>query len=68
MKEISWSKFRSMNLQELKAGPCLVVTGDGDAALWVIVGAQQAMQHRIRGVASQIDAGRGIGRAEAVVA
>ena len=60
MKEISWSKFRSMNLQELKEGPCIAVTGDGDIAFMVIVGAQQAMQHRIQGIASQIDAGRGL--------
>ena len=64
MQEISWTNFKAMNLRDLKEGPCLIVTGDGEAVLWVIVGAKQAMRSRVQSIASQIDVGRGIGRGQ----
>ena len=60
MKEISWSEVKQKKLAELKAGQCLRVTGDGETAFYIIPNPQGGMIARIEGIASMIDASKGL--------
>lgn len=59
MKNMSWSKFKTVNLKDIMEGPSLEITGDSEVAFYVVVKPQQAMAPRIRAICSQIDASRG---------
>jgi len=59
VKDISWSQLRAMTLTEIKEGPCLKVTGDGEMAFYVVVQPQQVMKDRVEGICQTIDASRG---------
>ncbi len=60
MKQISITQFKQMTVAEIKRGGCRELVKDGEPVALVIVGAQGEMRNRIEGVASQIDAGRGV--------
>ncbi len=53
------SEFKLLKVQEIKDSPCLELTADGETLCYVIIGVEGDMQHRIRGIMSQIDGMRG---------
>jgi hypothetical protein len=59
METISLTTFRKLSSRQIEDGPCLRVTSDGINLFYVIIKPQQAMQAKVEGICSQIDAGRG---------
>lgn len=59
MKRLTLSEFRKLTAQQLKDGPCLEITSDGEPVAIVVVGSEADMRERIRGLSGLIDAGRG---------
>jgi hypothetical protein len=59
MNEISWTNLKSQTLTAIENGPCLRVTGDGDAVFYIVVKPQGEMRFRAEAMCSQIDASRG---------
>lgn len=60
MKQIAITKFKQMTVEEIKKGVCFELVSDGEPVAYVIVGVQGEMRNRVEGIASQIDAGRGV--------
>jgi hypothetical protein len=59
MQDIAWSEFKRLTARAITGGPCLRVTSDGEPIAYVIIQPQEAMQARVEGACSQIDASRG---------
>ena len=59
MEQMPVSKFKNLKVQEVKDSPCLEVIADGSHLCYILIGVQGDMQHRIKGIMSQIDAMRG---------
>lgn len=60
VKELNWTDLKKLTLEEIKAGPCLKVAGDGwdESAFYVVVNPQGIMRDRVEGICAQIDASR----------
>ena len=59
MIQIAFSDFKRMNVDGVKASPCLELTADGDHLCFVIIGTQGEMRNIIKSRAGQIDAANG---------
>lgn len=59
MQNIAWSKFIRLTAKQVAEGACLRVTSDGETVFYAVIQPQQAMQTRVEGTCSQIDASRG---------
>jgi|TARA_Y100000310_G_scaffold180950_1_gene180877 hypothetical protein len=59
MDTIAWSDFKRMTAKTVTEGACLRLTSDGATIAYVVIRPEQAMQARVEGVCSQIDASRG---------
>ena len=59
MERITWSKFHSLNAQEIESGPCLEVTFNEMISVIVVIRPQQGMLDQTRGICSYIDAAKG---------
>lgn len=60
MKETTWTKLKVANARDIKEGPCLKITADGETVGYLIVNPQGLMRDRVEGVASLIDASKGL--------
>ena len=59
MMKINFSKFKTMTAKEIKDSPAMEIIADGEIIGILIIGSQGAMTEKVKGIASQIDAGRG---------
>ena len=59
MEQLPISEFKLLKVQEIKDSPCLELMADGSHLCYVILGVEGDMQHRIKGIMSQIDGMRG---------
>ena len=58
MKEIAFSKFKILPLENIKDGECLKVTGDGQMAFYVVINPQMVMKDRVEAICQMIDVSR----------
>jgi len=60
LKQISLSDFKKMSVQQIKDSQSLDITADGEHLAFLVIGTQEGMREKIRGLSSVSDAGRGI--------
>jgi hypothetical protein len=60
MREISITELRKLKVGDLKDGPCLKISSDGEFLAYVVMQPEGEMRTRIEAISSQIDASRGV--------
>ena len=60
MQQVSLAELKKLTVAEMQDGPCLRVMADGDFLFYAIMQPQGEMRTRIEGIASLIDASRGV--------